>query len=106
MQHRVALLEPVEARGPGGVTTTVPTERYRSGAQFIYARGSEAVEAARLEGRPTFKVKLRSCAAARAVTTDWRLRDVRQSIDYAIVEADTVSDRQWVWLTVQGGNET
>lgn len=80
-------------------------------AQFIYSRGSETVEAARLQGRSIYKVKIRSCAVARAITTDFRMRDVRrgnQAADlvgepYQIREVDAITDRRWIYIVVESG---
>lgn len=72
-------------------------------AQFLYMRGSEIVDAARLEGRQLFKVLLRSSSSSRAITTDWRMRDVRRGTQFNIREVDAVTDRRWVWVTVEAG---
>lgn len=75
-------------------------------AEFIYRRGSETVEAARLSGRSIWKVRIRSCAAARTVTADWILTDTRRGTVYNIREADSLSDPSWVWLVVEAGVAT
>lgn len=92
----------VSADGSGGQETTW-TEQYACRAEFRYMRGGEAVEASRLSGNPVYKVKVRSCDDAEAITTDWRMRDVRRSVTYNIREVDAVTDRAWVWLIVEGG---
>lgn len=79
------------------------TEQFACSAEFRSRGGSEAVMAARLEGRNIFGVYIRSSLQARQVTTDWRMRDVRAGTVYAIVAADNISDRAWVYLTVQSG---
>jgi head-tail adaptor len=71
-------------------------------AEFIYAGGDEGVQAARQAGRQSFKIKVRSCVAARSITTDYRMRDVRRSTAYNITDVDAIIDRQWVWLRVEG----
>lgn len=103
LREAVAFDEPVQSAGPGGVVTTVWTERYVCRAQSIYHRGSEVVEAARLEGRPIYKVRIRQCNAARRITTDWHMRDMRRGVKYAIREVDAVTDRAWVYVVVEGG---
>ncbi|MFY0619320.1 head-tail adaptor protein [Shimia sp.] len=80
-------------------------------AQFIYSRGSETVDAARLQGRSIYKVKIRSCAVARAITTDFRMRDVRRGDQtaqlagepYQIREVDSITDRRWIYIVVESG---
>lgn len=113
MRDMVSLREPVESRGPGGVTNTVFEERYRGAAQFIFQRGSEVIEAARQEGRAIYKIRVAQCRATRQVTTDWIMIDTRRYAEndagqavsgrYAITGLDVVSDPAWVWLTVEEG---
>ncbi|RWX71894.1 head-tail adaptor protein [Mesorhizobium sp. M2A.F.Ca.ET.039.01.1.1] len=78
-------------------------ERFQCRAEFRSRGGSEAVMAARLEGRNTFGVYVRSSSQSRRLTTDWRMRDVRRGISYALVAVDTVTEPAWVYLTVQSG---
>ncbi|MCA0025474.1 MULTISPECIES: head-tail adaptor protein [unclassified Mesorhizobium] len=79
------------------------SERFQCRAEFRSRGGSEAVVAARLEGRNIFGVYIRSSAQSRQITTDWRMRDVRRGIVYAIDAVDSVSDPAWVYLTVESG---
>lgn len=81
-------------------------------AEFRYSGGGEAAQAARLEGRTIFKVKIRSCIAARALTAEHRMLDLRrvtydggvpQSGVYNIRQIDTISDRAWVYITAEAG---
>lgn len=83
--------------------STIWVQKYACWAQFVYDRGSEVVEAARLEGRSTFKVRVRQCVVARAVTTDWRMRDTRRGTEYALIEVDSITDRAWIYMVVQSG---
>ena len=78
-------------------------ERFQCRAEFRSRGGSEAVMAARLEGRNTFGVYVRSSSQSHRLTTDWRMRDVRRDITYAIVAVDAVTEPAWVYLTVQSG---
>src|SRR6056297_1375630 len=61
-------------------------------AQWIYGKGDESVQAARQAGRKAYKIKVRSSAAMRAVTTDYRMRDVRDGTEWNITEVDAKSD--------------
>lgn len=103
LNEAVAFDEPVQSAGSGGVVATVWTERLTCRAEFIYSRGSEVVEAARLEGRPIYKVRVRSCRQARAITTSWRMRDIRRGVVYSLREVDSISDREWIYVVVEGG---
>lgn len=86
-----------------GNTTHGWTPEFSCRAQFIYARGGETVEAARLQGRSIFKVRIRQCSAAKAILSSWRMVDARRGTTYNIREVDQISDRQWVYLLVESG---
>lgn len=78
-------------------------EVFQRRAAFVYAGGSEAVTAERLQGRSILKVKMRNDSEAKRITTDWRLRDVRRGTVYNIREVDAVTDPRVVYLTVVSG---
>lgn len=118
LPDRVAFDAPaMNPDGSGGVENGW-SQAYSCAAQFIYSRGSEAVNAARLQGRAIYKVKVVSSSAARAITTDFRMRDVRRGpMDgvgadllpgdrYQIREVDAITDRDWVYLVVESGVAT
>ena len=79
-----------------------------------YQKGDEVVQAARNAGRQVFKIRIRQCEAARAITTGYRMRDVRRGwpsgegadslpgTRYNIPNVDAITDRGNVWLTVEG----
>jgi len=102
LRHRVAFDAPNGEADDFGGTSEAWDEQFRRAAEFIYQSGSEAVQAARLAGRSVFKIKVRSCAATRGISTDWRMRDVRRAAEYEIREVDPVSSRAWVYLVVEG----
>lgn len=103
LTERVAFDAPTEtADGFGGVETGW-AEQFQRRAEFIYQRGGEAVEAARLAGSSIYKVKVRSSTDTRGITTDWRLRDVRRGTAYNIREVDAITQRGWVYLMVEAG---
>jgi len=85
----------------GGVSEDY-TESHSCHAQWIYGRGDESVQAAREAGRSAYKVKVRSCAATRALTTDHRMRDLRRGEVWNITEVDAITDRAWVYIVVEG----
>lgn len=102
LTERVAFDAPTGGTDAFGGETEAWTEQHVCAAQWIYQKGSETVEAARLAGRQMFKLKVRSSTATRAVTTDYRLRDVRRGTTWNIRECDAITDRQWVFLVVEG----
>lgn len=99
---RIAFDELVEVQTHPGVITTSWVQKHDCRVDFIYQRGGEVVEAARLEGRAIYKIRVRQCQAVRAVTTSWRARDVRRGTVYDIKEADAVSSRFYAFFTVEG----
>ncbi len=106
LREAVAFDAPVQsADDMGGVETGWgdPVDAYECRAAFVHLRGSEAVEAARLAGREVYRVKIRQSAAARAVTTDWRMRDTRRGTVFNIRSVDAVTDPAFIWITVESG---
>ncbi len=75
-------------------------------AQFIYHRGTEDVENARLQGQKVYKVKIRSCDTALTIEPDYRMTDARRGTIYNVREVDGVTDRAWVYLVVESGVST
>lgn len=103
LHEAVAFDAPANTSDGYGGHETGWAEVHLSRARFIYAKGSEAVEAARLQGKSTYKVVIPQCAAARALTTDHRMRDVRRGTEYQVREIDSISDRRWVYIVVESG---
>jgi head-tail adaptor len=91
--------------GHGGFTIDW-LERHRCHARLAYHRGGEAVEAARLRGASIYKVRIRSCAAARAISPEYRMRDARRGTIYNIREVDAISDRAWIYILAESGVAT
>lgn len=75
-------------------------------AQWVYGKGDESVQAARQAGRFAYKIKVRSSAETRAVTTDYRMRDVRDGTTWNITEVDARSQEakraRAVFIVVEG----
>lgn len=66
-------------------------------AQTEFLRGTEAVQAARLEGEQPVVVTLRACAATRAIDNAWKLRDARDATRvFDVTAAEITPDRAWV----------
>ena len=104
----MTLSESVAFDSPSGTTDEFGgksvswTQEHTCRAKFIYQRGDEAVQAARLASRQVFKIKIRSCVKARQINSDYQMRDVRRSTAYNVLDVDVITDRQWVWLQVEG----
>lgn len=78
-------------------------EQFQRRAGFTFLRGGETVIAARLEGRQPVVVLVRSDSQTRMIDTDWRMRDVRTSVVYAVKSIIPSDDRLWLSITVEGG---
>ncbi|MDQ0558312.1 head-tail adaptor [Rhizobium mesoamericanum] len=103
LQHRVAFDERTTIDDGLGNSEGVFSERFKAWAAFRSRGGSEAVVAARLEGRNLLGVYVRSTAETAQIKADWRMRDVRTGDSYAVRIVDAVSDRYWVYLEAQTG---
>ena len=68
-----------------------------------YARGSEGKEAGALTGTATFKLRIRSCAAARALTPAHKMTDAHTGRVFNIREVDPWTDLKWVYIVAEGG---
>ena len=91
--HGVAFDSPVEAADGYGGTTLGWQEQFSCRAGFVHLRGGETVMAARLAGKHQQIVTVRSSAASRAVTTDWRVRDTRTGDIFNIRDVTPPDDR-------------
>lgn len=104
LKQRVAFEQRVTQSDGYGNKRGAFAEIFRCSAGFETESGRETVLGARLEGRQTMSVRVRSYPNTLLVTSDWRMRDLRTDVSYAIVAppAET-SDRQFIDLTVERG---
>ena len=103
LRERVALEKRETQNDGAGNHRTDFVKQFERRAQFVYAGGSEAVTAERLQGRSIMKIRLRKDLRTREITSDWQVRDVRRGTVYAIREADTVTHSLCVYLVVVSG---
>jgi head-tail adaptor len=103
MDYKVAFDAPLATPNGQGGTYAGWAERLQAFAQFTYLRGGEVVLAARLAGRQPVVVKIRASAAAAAIATDWRMRDLRSGEAYNIRSIVPSDDRQFYHLTCESG---
>jgi head-tail adaptor len=59
--------------------------------------GSEALQAARLEGRQPVTIVVRYDSQTKTVTPDWRLEDVRTGRVFEVKSADDMDRRRQWW---------
>lgn len=78
-------------------------EQFQDAAEYKHLRGGETVIAARLENRHPQVVRVRASTATRRVTSDWRITDVRTSVQYAIRDVTASTDRKWIDFLCERG---
>lgn len=89
-----------------GNTVAAWAEQFQAHAGFVYVRGSETIMAARLEGRQSMIVQIRQSDAARLVTTDWQMRDLRTGEQFNIRSINSSANRSMLELLVERGVAT
>lgn len=104
LSDRVAFDRPTQASNGQGGLISGWAERHACWAQITWLRGSETVIAARLAGRQPVVVRVRACPAAAEIRTDWRIRDLRRGLEFAIKSGPVPSaDRGWLDFTAESG---
>lgn len=86
-----------------GNTESDFVEQFTRRAGFVYLRGTETVIAARLEGRQPIVVRVRKDSQTATIATDWRMRDTRSSVEYAVKSIAETPDRKWLDVIVEAG---
>lgn len=79
-------------------------EQLRCRAKFVHLRGGEAVMGGRLMGRHPVVVTVYATSATRAIAADWRMRDVRTSVEYAVRDITPSDDRRMLDILVESGS--
>lgn len=83
-------------------------DRLTCAAEVKPSRGSEVVDADRLQGRGLVTIRVRNTSATRQITADWMATDVRSGLEYNIRSAfDPDLGRpmhgKWVELVAEHG---
>jgi SPP1 family predicted phage head-tail adaptor len=103
LQHRVSFAKRGSVSDGYGNTEGGFEDQFTVWAAFRPRGGSEAVVAARLEGRNILGVYVRSSDQTRQIESDWRMTDVRTGTVYAVKIVDAVTNRRFVYLEAQTG---
>lgn len=103
LRHRVAFDKKGSASDGYGGRDTAFTQQFVVPAQFIHLRGGENVMAARLEGRHSQIVRVRTSEQTKTITTEWRARDTRLSQAFAIQEIVLSDDGSYIDLLCERG---
>ena len=101
LSERVAFDAPTLVQDGAGGQVRDWTQRHHCPAHLRYLRGSETVIAARLAGRQPVVATIRICTAARAIGTDWQMRDMRRDVTYGIKAIVPTDDRLYLELTCE-----
>lgn len=91
--------------GYGG-TTSSWSEQFTCRAAFVYLRGGEAIQAARLEGKEPRIIRTRKTTNSDLVNTDWRVKDARSGEYFNIRNIQPSLDRQYVDFLCEKGVAT
>lgn len=106
MDRLMAFDAPVRQDNGAGGTRTGWAEAFKAWAEVIYRRGGETAQGGGESVEAVFKVRLRASASARALSGEHTMRDPQTGARYNIREIDALSDRDHVWLVVEGGVAT
>ena len=106
LDHRITFA----SRGPAdpsepdtGNTEGAFVDRFTVWAQAQYLRGTESVMASRLQGRQPVVFTVRASSQTRCITAEWRARDKRTGITYAIKGIVPGSDRAFLDVLAGSG---
>lgn len=103
LTERVSLFQRGELDDGYGNTQSGWELQFIAAAAYIHMRGGEAVIAARLENRHPQVIRIRSSAAARAVTADWKVTDARTGVEYAVRDVTHDVGRDYIDLLCERG---
>lgn len=92
LTDRIAFDAPTATPNGQGGTINGWAVQHECWAGVTYLRGTEPVIAARLVGVQPVVIRIRNCAAAREIASDWRARDMRTGTIYACTGNPVPSD--------------
>lgn len=101
--YKVAFDKRVETDDGFGNTVAGWQEQFQCRAAYRHLRGGEAVIASRLQGKHIQVITVRASSASRAVTTEYRVRDVRTGSTSNIRDLTPHLDRQFIDFLVERG---
>ncbi|MBL4767636.1 MAG: head-tail adaptor protein [Rhodobacteraceae bacterium] len=103
MRHAVAFDERGTASDGAGGTSTNWVESFSCRAEFIHLRGGESVIASRLEGKHVQVIRVRAFLASKLVTTDWRVRNTRNSDVFNVRDITPSNDGRYLEFLCEKG---
>lgn len=104
LHDKVAFDEPTSVIDDYGGTESGWTEVYACRASIRYLSGKETVQSSRLDGKQVVEIYVRESASARAIDTNYRVRDVVAGVAYNIRSGSIeTSDRKYLKFTAESG---
>lgn len=104
LRERVSFAVRGEYNDGYGNTVAGWVEQFQCAAEYIHLRGGETVIASRLENRHPQVIRVRASIATRRVTGDWRIKDTRTAVEYAVRDVTLSTDRKWVDFLCERGS--
>lgn len=99
-----ATIEQDDGHGAFNTVFTPEVDAYECWANFLYLRGGEIAQGARMEGRQVVVVTIRANPSSRAIGINHRIRDLNTGQSGAVRSpAVLTDDRAFLELTVEMG---
>lgn len=103
LKERVTFAVRSEVDDGYGNTVSGWIEQFQRSAEYVHLRGGETVMASRLQNRHPQVIRVRACSQTRRTTAEWRIKDMRTGIEYAIRDVTLSTDRKWVDFLCERG---
>lgn len=103
LYYRVAFDKRAEVDDGYGNTQSDWVEQFQCRAAYRHLRGGESVMAGRLQGRHSQVIIVRASSQTRQVSTDWRVRDVRDGTVFNIRDVTVETDRMFISFLCERG---
>jgi SPP1 family predicted phage head-tail adaptor len=103
LQERVLFQSPAPISDGQGGQEEGWSQGFECSANFMYLRGGETVQAARLEGRQPVVVTIRQSSLSRSINPEWRMVDARRGDIYNIRSIVPSDNRLYLELTCEKG---
>lgn len=105
LNERVTFSRFVSVEDEYGGQTGVWQDQFTAAASITWSRGGETVLAGRLQGKQPAILRIRTSAAARGITPDWRVRNARTGESFNIRETprEARDSRGYLEMLVEAG---
>lgn len=94
LRHRISFARREDVEDEFGNTQSEFVEQFVVSAKVAAKLGGETVTAARLTGQQPVTIIVRQSSQTRLIAVDWRARDVRSGVEYAIRSIADPDDRR------------